>query len=91
MSDLPWMHLSVGNLLQNVKFQVHALYFNHASSGCHALRELIMVGYITYIMTGSAKPSRGKTTNQVSREPEHFQFLPWTKFCAVPLDSSSAK
>jgi len=50
-----------------------------------------MVRYITYVMTGSVKPSRGKTTNQVSREPERFQ-LPWSKaFCAVTLDSLSAR
>lgn len=86
-----WMHLGVGNLIQNVKFQVHAVYLNCASSGCHSLRELIMVGYITYIMTGSVKPSGGKTTNQVSREPECFP-LPWSKdFCTVTLDILSAR
>lgn len=50
-----------------------------------------MVACITYIMTGSVKPSRGKTTNQVSREPECFQ-LPWSKeFCTVTLDILSAR
>lgn len=50
-----------------------------------------MVGYITCVMTGSVKPSRGKTANQVSREPEHFQ-LPWsTELCTVTLDILSAR
>lgn len=50
-----------------------------------------MVAYITYIMTGSVKPSRGKTTNQVSRDPYCFQ-LPWSKeFCRVTLDILSAR
>lgn len=80
---LPWVHLGVGSLFQNVKFLVRAIYLNHVSSGCHSLRELIMVGYIPYIMTGSVKLSGGKTVSQVSREPEHFQ-LPWsTEFCTV--------
>lgn len=83
ISALPWMHLGVGSLFQNVKFLVCAMHLNHASSGCHSLRELIMIGYITYIMTGSVKLSGGKTVSQVSREPEHFQ-LPWsTEFCTV--------
>lgn len=85
------MHLGVGNPIQNVKFQVHAVYLNRASSGCHSLRDLIMVGYITHIMTGSVKPSGGKTTNRVTREPEHFP-LPWSReFCTTTLDSLSAR
>lgn len=83
ISSLPRMHLGVGSLFQNVKFLVHAMYLNHGSSRCHSLRELIMVGYITYIMTGSIKPSGVKTVSQVSRQPEHF-WLPWsTEFCTV--------
>lgn len=67
------------------------MYLNRASSGCHSLRELIMVGYIAYIMTGSVKPSGGKTTNQVRREPGRFQ-LPWSKeFCTVTLGILSAR
>ena len=85
------MHLGVGNLIQNVKFQVHAVYLNRASSGCHSLRELIIVGYITYIMTASVKPSRGKTTNQVSRERECFQLPRSKEFCTVTLDILSAR
>lgn len=47
-----------------------------------------MIGYITYIMTGSVKLSGGKTVNQVSREPEHFQ-LPWsTEFCTAAFGYS---
>lgn len=77
------MHLGVGSLFQNVKFLVRAMYLNHAACGCRSLRELIMVGYITYIMTGSVKLSGGKNVYQVSSEPEHFQ-LPWsTEFCTV--------
>lgn len=77
------MHLGVGSLFQNVTFLVCAIYLNHASSGCLSLRELIMIGYITYIVTDSVKLSGGKTVNQVNREPEHFQ-LPWsTEFCRV--------
>lgn len=50
-----------------------------------------MVGYITCVMTGSVKPSGGKTANQVSREPERFE-LPWsTELCAVTLDILSAR
>lgn len=91
MTGFSLCHVSAVEENKNVRFSMDAswcwesdskrqisgiVYLNHAYSGCHSLRELIMVGYITYIMTDSVKCSGGKTTNQVSREPERFR-LPW--------------
>lgn len=50
-----------------------------------------MAGCSTHVMTGSAKPSGGKTTRQVSREPERSRSPGGKELCSVTSDILSAR